>query len=145
MRESVPQLQQAGLTVDVLADMLAQMPAPAGRPMGEMLHRDALAATAAGLLELDASVLDPVLDGTITPAFDPAAPIPVPVLLLTADPSSPDAVTRPADVAQLATVSPHAEIQVMNGASHLIHDELAHRELFREIVTTFVDRISSGR
>jgi hypothetical protein len=46
-------------------------------------------------------------------------------------------------VAELATVTPHAEIQVMNGAGHLIHDEIANRELFRDVVVTFLDRIHS--
>ena len=53
---------------------------------------------AAGMLELDATVLDPVLDGSIVPVFDPDVAIAAPTLLVTADPVSPDAVARPADI-----------------------------------------------
>jgi pimeloyl-ACP methyl ester carboxylesterase len=141
MRESIPRLQAEAVPADVLAQILAQAPSAAGPTFGEMLHSDALAAMAGGMLELDASVLDPVLEGTIRPLFDPTKPIPVPTLVVTADPASPDAVTRPADVRELASASPHAKVRVMAGASHLVHDELANRQNFLDEVVAFLDRL----
>jgi pimeloyl-ACP methyl ester carboxylesterase len=50
-------------------------------------------------------------------------------------------VTRAADVEQLAATTPHAEVRVMNGSGHLVHDELAHRDEFRAAVLDFLDRL----
>jgi esterase len=141
MRESIPRLQASGIPADVLAGVLADAPSAAGRSFGELLHVDALAAMAAGMLELDATVLDPVLDGTMEPAYDPARSLAVPTLVITADPSSPDAVCRTADVDGLVAASPHAEVSVRAGASHLVHDELTHRDWFRSEVRAFLDRL----
>lgn len=141
VRASVPRFQSEGIPPAALAGALARAPSAIGAPFGEFLHADALDAMAAGLLELDASVLDPVLDRTMQPAFEPAAPVPVPVLVLAADPSSPDAVARTADLDQLVATTAHAEVQVMAGASHLMHDELANRDRFLERVLDFLDRL----
>jgi pimeloyl-ACP methyl ester carboxylesterase len=142
MRTSVPRLQADGIAVEVLAAILGRAPSPVGTPFAELLHADALTAMAEGMLQLDASVLDPVLEGVSTPVFDPDLPIDVPTLLITADPSSPDAVARPADAEQLIATSPLAEVLVMRGASHLVHDELAHRDAFRSAVLDFLRRLS---
>jgi pimeloyl-ACP methyl ester carboxylesterase len=138
MRESVPRLQADGIPVTTLTEVLGRAPSAAGRLFGELLHPDALEAMAAGMLELDATVLDPVLDGTMRPAFDPDQPIPVPVLVLAADPSSPDVVARTTDLERIAASSPHARISVVGGASHLVHDELAHRDQFLDETIGFL-------
>lgn len=141
MRASVPQMQATGMPVDKLTEVLSRAPSAAGPPFGELLHADALEAMAAGLLELDATVLDPVLDGAMQPAFDATEPIPVPVLVLAADPSSPDHVAQTADLEQLVATTPGAEVRVVAGASHLVHDELANRDRFLDDVVTFLDRL----
>lgn len=141
LRESVPRLQASGIPADTLADVLAGAPSAVGRTFGELLHPDALAAMAGGMLELDAAVLDPVLDGTMQPAYDAAAPIGVPTLVITADPASPDCVCRTPDVEGLRAASPHAEVSVLPGASHLVHDELGQRDAFRAEVLAFLDRL----
>jgi pimeloyl-ACP methyl ester carboxylesterase len=141
MRDSIPHLQESGMDVATLSEMLAGAPSASGPTFGELLHADALTVMADGMLALDATVLDPVLDGTATPMFEPAKGIAVPTLLITADPASPDAVTRAADVEQLAATTPHAEVRVMNGSGHLVHDELAHRDEFRAAVLDFLDRL----
>ena len=138
MRESVPRLQADGIAPDVLASILAKAPSAVVTPFGEMLHGDALDAMAAGMLELDATVLDPVLDGNIVPVFDPDVAIAAPTLLVTADPVSPDAVARPADIERVLRTSPQVQVRVMPGASHLVHDELAHRDDFVDIVDDFL-------
>ncbi|TVR22433.1 MAG: alpha/beta hydrolase [Ilumatobacter sp.] len=144
MRESIPQFQESGMDVPTLVDLLAAAPSPSGPTFGELLHADALTVMADGMLALDVTVLDPVLDGTAEPAFDPNRRIPVPTLLITADPASPDAVTRPSDVEELAAATPDADVKVMTGAGHLVHDELAHRDAFRDAVIDFLDRLDAA-
>jgi esterase len=143
MRQSVPMLQEQQVAVDVLAGILGMSPSATGTPFAELLHADALTSTATGLLQLDASVLDPVLERTTTVAFDPLAAIPVPGLLLAADPASSDALVRKRDQDRLAEHSPLVEVRVMSGAGHLIHDELANRAGFAAAVQEFLDAAST--
>ena len=138
MRESVPRLQGSGIAPDVLVGILAKAPSPAGPLFGELLHPDALDVMADSMLHLDATVLDGVVAGAMEPAYDPERGIPVPALVVGADPASPDAVVRPADAARLQAVSPHVDVQVVEGASHLLHDELLHRDDFRRLLLTFL-------
>ncbi len=138
MRESVPRLQAQQIPRDVLAGILAKAPSPAGPPFGELLHADALDVMAETMLQLDATVLDGVVGGTTVATYVPAQGIPVPALVVGADPASPDAVVRPADAALLREVTPHVEIQVVSGASHLLHDELLHRDDFRRLLLGFL-------
>jgi pimeloyl-ACP methyl ester carboxylesterase len=138
MRQTVPVMQAQGMSPTELAAMLAGMPGTTGVPMGEALHPDAMEAMASGLLHLDVRVLDPVLDGSMRPAYDPDQPIPVPSLVLAADPASPDAVVRAPQVQRLAANSPHTEVRVMPGASHLIHDELGQRDAYLAALLNFL-------
>lgn len=141
MRDSVPRLQETGIPLDTLIEVIARSPSPVGVPMSQLLHADAIEASAIGLLGLDATVLDPVLDGTGRASLDTGTTIAAPTLLITADPSSPDAVARPEGVEAFRRVCPGVEVQVVAGASHLIHDELAHRTTFADRVTDFLDRL----
>lgn len=137
MRQSVPMMQQMGTSIDDLAAIVAQVPG-AGGPLGDSMHPDAVRAMAVGLLQLDATVLDPVLDASMVIAFDPNATIPVPTLVLAADGASPDAVVRAPDIALLAQHSPHADVRVVAGAGHLIHDSLAHRDTLLQALLGFL-------
>jgi len=127
VRQMVPMLQQSGMMPEALAEALAITPGTDGAPMGAAMHPDAIHAMAVGLLQLDAAVLDPVLDGSMITAFDTEATIPVPGLVLAADGASPDAVVRAPDIERLAAHSPLVEVRIVAGAGHLIHDSLAHR------------------
>ena len=138
MRQTIPMLQEQQIPHDALVEAAGATPSASGAPMREVLQPDAIAGMATSLMQLDATVLDPVLEGRIVKAFDASAPIPVPALVLAADPASPDAVVGAADVEQLAKVSPHVEVRVVPGASHLIHDELANRQVFLDAVLEFL-------
>ena len=85
MRESIPQMQESKIPLDALVDILAAAPDTTGAgTFGEVLHPDGIRTMAAGLLEVDASVLDPVLTGA-TPAFlDPTVPFGVASVIVTA-------------------------------------------------------------
>lgn len=140
MRQSVPMLQASGATPEALAPMLAAGPATSGGTFGDLLHPDALVAMATGLLQMDATVLDPVLDGSMVTAFDPDAAIPVPAIVLAGDPAKPDTIVREPQIVDLATASPQAEVRVVTGAGHLIHDETASRQAVLDAVLEMLGR-----
>ena len=121
-----------------MAQRLAAAPSPTGPLFADLLLPDGLTAMATALLQMDASVLDPVLDGTNQPRFDPERPITVPTLVLAADPVNPDAVVRVHDIETLHRVSPSAEVVVVSGAGHLIHDERADRPVLLAHVQRFL-------
>src|SRR3546814_2243987 len=98
-----------------LADVLRGAPSPAGPLFGDVLHDDAMQAMAEAMLQLDASVLDPVFDGTSVPVFDPDRPLPVPGIVLAGDPASPDTIVREPDLARLAAHSPGLARRVITG------------------------------
>ena len=112
-----------------------------GVTFGELLQPDAISAMAGAMLTLDASVLDPVLSGAIGTFLDPDAPFGVPSLIVCADPSKPDAVADPALARHFVDISPATESVVIDGAGHLIHDELAVRDRFRDTALGFIDRV----
>lgn len=143
MRESIPQLQASGITVEVLAGILAGAPATSGGAFGDTLHADGIEQMAESMLRVDAAVLDPVLRGTIEAFLDPTVAFAVPSLVVCADPAKPDAVADPALAKAFADISPDCEVFVVQGAGHLIHDELASREVFRGAVIDFLDRQTS--
>ena len=139
MRQSIPMMQEQKVPEDVLAGILANAPSATGPTFGTLVHPDGLSSMAAGMLHVDATVLDPVLSGQpLDPFYDPNAPLGRPALLITADPTAPDAVARAEDGARFAEVNPGATVTVMTGAGHLIHDELASRDRFLAAVTEFL-------
>ncbi len=141
MRQSVPMLQASGATPEALAPMLAAGPATSGGTFGELLHADALTAMATGMLQMDAAVLDPVLDGSMVTAFDPRRDDPRPAIVLAGDPEKPDTIVRAAQIADLAAASPDADVRVVSGAGHLIHDEAAHRQVVLDAVLEMLGRV----
>ena len=141
LRDSVPQMQAAGLSATDLVGVVQGAPSPSGLPFGEVNHDDALLAMAEALLELDAAVLDPVFDGTAAPVFDPDRPHPVPGIVLAGDPASPDTIVREPDLARLAAHSPEIERRVLTGVGHLIHDSRAHRQSVLDAVVDLLARV----
>ena len=135
MRETVPQLQASGIDAATLAGVLAQAPSPSGGAMGEVLHADAVQAMAVALLQLDATVLDPLFSGVLgTWVYDVDRPITQRGVLVAADPSSPDCVCRPDDIARAQAAGLPLEVRVPTGAGHLVHDSLAHRDAMAQAV-----------
>ncbi len=142
MREAIPQMQAAGMSLEDVTAVVGASPGTGGGVLGELLHGDGVSTMAASMLAVDASVLDRVLDSSLTVVFDADQPLPVPAAVVAADPGSPDAVTRPADLAQLAVASPHATTHTLPGANHLIHDTIGQREPFWSIVSEFLDSLN---
>ena len=141
MRESIPRLQESGVSATDLANILRGAPSPSGQIFGEAVHDDALEAMAEAMLQLDATVLDPVFDGSSTPVFDPRRELPVPGIVVAGDSASPDTIVRSPDIALLAEHSPKIECRVVAGAGHLIHDSKQHRDAVLDAVRDLLARI----
>ncbi len=142
MRRSIPRLQESGTTVAVLAGLLATAPDTTGTStFGEALTPDGLESMAEAMLTVDATVLDPVLDGTATDAVSPTLPFGVPALLVAGDPDQPDTIARPRTIAHHASLSPDLEVVVVPGAGHLIHDGKASRSAFEDALRGFLARV----
>ena len=94
-------------------------------------------------MSVDASVLDPVLEGRLAEigAFDPDQPIPVPVVAVAADPAKPDHVLTPDDLDRLVATSSDVRAVTLAGSNHLIHDTGDQREAFWSIVASFLDSL----
>jgi len=131
MRQTIPMLQESGVTVDALVGILNESPGMDGKPFKESMHPDAIIAMASGMLRLEASVLDPVLNGTMDAAYNPHATIPVPGIVLAGDEADPSTIVRGSEKALLAEHSPQIDVRVVAGAGHLIHDSLEYREVMR--------------
>jgi pimeloyl-ACP methyl ester carboxylesterase len=131
MRQTIPMLQESGMTAEAVAGMLNESPGMDGKPFKESMHPDAIHAMATGMLRLDASVLDPVLSGTFEAVYNPHATIPVPGIVLAGDEADPSTIVRGSEKALLAEHSPHIDVRVVSGAGHLIHDSLEYREVMR--------------
>lgn len=141
MRESIPRLQESGMSAADLANILRGAPSPSGPLFGEMAYDDAIDAMAEAMLQLDATVLDPVFDGTNTPVFDPHRELPVPGIVVAGDETKPDTIVRGEDIARLTKHSPDVEVRVATGAGHLIHDSRLHRQTVLDAVRDLVARL----
>lgn len=141
MRESVPRLQESGISAPDLAGVLRGAPSPSGPPFGDVAYDDAVEAMAEGMLLLDAAVLDPVLDGTHTPVFDADRELPVPGIVLAGDPASPDTITREPELTLLTQHSPKIEQRIVSGAGHMIHDSKQHRQAVLDAIRDVVARV----
>ncbi|HET6873838.1 MAG TPA: alpha/beta hydrolase [Acidimicrobiales bacterium] len=141
MRESIPRLQESGMSAADLASILRSAPSPSGPPFGDLAHEDALEAMAEAMLQLDASVLDPVFDGSHEPVFDPHRELPVPGVVVAGDPAFPDTIVRGPELALLAEHSPKIEARVAAGAGHMIHDSRQHRQTVLDATFDLLARV----
>ena len=140
LREAIPEAQRAELTVGALVEVIGATPHTSGHgTFADVLLPDGVESMASSLLEVDATVLDPVLAGMAGHFVDPALPFGVPTLLMAADPAQPDAVASPAAAGHYASISPAVDVVVVHGAGHVIHNERAGREPFRAALLEFLD------
>ena len=138
LRQSIPAVQEAGLSVDDLALRMAQVPTPFGVTAGERYHADAMQAWAHAHLRLDVTVLDPILANESAPddpdQFDIDAGLHVPTVVLAADLPSGNRVTTVEDEQRLLASSPALRWIRPAGAGHSLHDEFGHRDTCRSTV-----------
>ena len=141
MRQSIPPMQESGMTVQALMALMNIAPTPSGRPFAEEIFPDGIRTMSQGMLAVDATVLDPVLSGSFSPVYDPHRRLEMPITVVAADPAFPDAVTRPDDLAQISASTPHARTHTMEGSGHLIHDTKSARESYQRLVIEFLDSL----
>jgi hypothetical protein len=137
MRESVIAWQAEGMDEARAAALLASSPyrGDPSRRTDEVVAPDASAARAFAFLHLDPAVLDAIIDGSALAGTDTEAPVPVPALILAAGVMPAFGVEHEQ---RLATTHPAVEVRRVAGAAHVIHDELAHRDLY---LRTLVERL----
>lgn len=142
LRESIPQVQAAGMTPEQLGPVFAAGPYAGGGTLGDFLLDDGVLTMATGMTKVDATVLDVVLSGEMSPVHDPTKPIDRPIVAVAADPAKPDAVTSPADLARLTEQCADVTTHTLPGANHLIHDTDDQREPFWSIVDDFLTNLA---
>jgi pimeloyl-ACP methyl ester carboxylesterase len=109
--------------------MLRSAPAMNGRgTMAEVLGPDGTRAHARAWASVDPEVFTPAIDGHALEGADPDAALKCPAWVLRADPALGAAFTGEDEAAFLAT-NPGATVEVVEGASHAIHDEQPERVL----------------
>jgi len=133
MRESAQRWQDDGLSAEhITAELSAQL-LPDGRRMAQFQTPEALAARGYALSHLDLEVLDRVIDGSLLASADTVSPVAAPAFILAADDAL-GAAFPSGHEARLRETHPHIEVLRLAGATHTIHDELAHRgEYFQQL------------
>src|SRR5207249_1804413 len=139
MREALREMQARGAAVEEYEALVRAAPAMNGRgTMADVLGEDGARAQAAGMARMDPEVLTPAIDGTGLVGASPETPLGCPTLLLRADPSLGAAFSAEDEVLFLET-NPEATVSVVDGASHLIHDEQPDR--FNAEVVAFLAKL----
>jgi pimeloyl-ACP methyl ester carboxylesterase len=82
---------------------------------------DSLEARAIGISRWDPTTMEAAVAGVVWRGFDPTAPLACPVTVLRADPAC-DAVFGEDDAVRFRAGNPQAEILLIEGAAHRIHD-----------------------
>jgi pimeloyl-ACP methyl ester carboxylesterase len=107
---AIRELQRRHAEVAEFADLLRATTPP-----------EALDARVLGISRWDPATMEAAIAGVVWRAFDPAAPLACPVTVLCADPAA-GAVFVAADAVRFRSGNPQAEIVVIEGATHSIHD-----------------------
>jgi pimeloyl-ACP methyl ester carboxylesterase len=103
----------------------------------DVMHADAILARAEAHLRMDPAVLTGALDRSTLGPTDTDAPVEVPAFLLAADDAKAAFPIRHEQ--RMAASHPDVEVVRLEGASHGIHDELAHRDAYLEHLARFLD------
>jgi len=137
MRDMVVRWQADGMDIARAAALLAASPyrADPSRRTSDVVAPDASAARASAMLHLDPAVLDAVIDGSALAGTDTDAPVTVPALILAAGIVPAFAVEHQQ---RLGRTHPQVDVRRVDGAAHVIHDEIAHRD---EYLRTLVERL----
>ena len=119
--------------------LLRTSPSPNGAgTFADVLGEDGMRARARGLASLDPDVFLTAVDGTGLVGATPDAKLACPVRVLRADSTFGPAFAAE-DEARFRSTNPHADVTVIHGASHFIHDEQPQRFLLE--VHGFIDAL----
>jgi pimeloyl-ACP methyl ester carboxylesterase len=84
------------------------------------------------LRQRDPSTMQAAIDGVVWRTFNPVATFTCPVTILQADPEF-GGVFKPADGPRVVATNPHADIVLMKGAAHGIHNQPTLPDYLREL------------
>ncbi len=139
LRQVTLDMQARHAGVDDYEALLRVVPSPNGAgSFADVLGPHGTRARAQSLATIDPEVFAPVADGSGLDGVQPDATLACPVRVLRADPSLGAAFTD-ADEARFRISNPHAHIEVVQGASHFVHDEQPER--FLAEVHAFLDSL----
>jgi pimeloyl-ACP methyl ester carboxylesterase len=129
MQTSYRRMREEGATLDDYVALVRAAPAlNGGGTIAEVIGEEAAALMAEALCRLDPEIFTGAVDGTGLAAARPERPVACPATVLRADPGLGPAFTVEHERRFLAT-NPHATVVLVEGASHLIHDEQPGRFL----------------
>jgi pimeloyl-ACP methyl ester carboxylesterase len=139
MRQILGDMQTRQAPLDEYEAMMRAAPSMGGHgTMADVFGEAGTRAQARAMAGLDPQIFTPALDGTALAGADPEVALGCPTLVIRADPALGAAFTADDEKAFIAT-NPGASVVVVEGASHLIHDEQPDR-FFAE-VKAFLDAL----
>jgi len=123
LHQLVGDMQSRHAPIDEYETLLRSAPSPNGAgSFADVLGEDGTRARARGLASLDPDVFLAAVDGSGLAGTTPDAALACPVRVLRADPTLGPAFTAEHE-ARFRTKNPNADVVVIHGASHFIHDE----------------------
>ena len=138
VREAVSAIQAQNSSEDEIVLQLSNMPTPDGSTLSKVTTEDTLRAIACGMLRLDPTVIDAILNCSTLAPVDLSTPVRIPALILAADPGL-GAALRAEDIRRLADSHPNVPVVTVNGCGHMIHGSRQHRGLYLEHLNQFLD------
>lgn len=139
LHQLVCDMQARHAPIEEYEAALCSGPSPNGAgSFADVLGEDGTWARARGLASVDPEVFLAAVDGSGLAGARPDAALACPVRILRADPDL-DAAFTAEDEARFRSTNGHAEVAVIHGASHFIHDE--QRERFLLELHGFLDAI----
>ena len=141
LRQILGDLQQRGAPVEDCEAMLHATPAMNGKgTLADVMGPEGSRAHALAWMQVDPEVFTPAIDGRAITGGNPDATLQCPTLVLRADPKLGAAFTTE-DAERFARSNPAAVIKVVDGASHIIHDEQPDR--FRTELGDLLDTVQT--
>src|SRR3954447_3899365 len=138
VRAAVAAIQAQNSSEGEIVLQLSNMPTPDGSTLGKVAAEDTLRAMALGMLRLDPTVIDAILNCSTLAPVDLSAPVRIPALILAADPGL-GAALRAEDIGRLADSHPNVPVITVNGSGHMIHGSRQHRGLYLEHLNEFLE------
>lgn len=140
VRAVTSEMRSRNAALEEYEAMIRSAPALNGRggTLADVLGAEGTRAQAHAMANFDPEVFTPAIDGVLLASLQPEAPLTPPTILLRADPALGAAFTAEDEVRFLAA-NPDATVIVVEGASHMIHDE--QPELFVAELTSVLKSI----
>jgi len=138
VRAAVSAIQAQNSSEDEIVRQLSNMPTPDGSTLSKVTAEDTVRAMAFGMLRLDPTVIDAILNCSTLAPVDLSSPVRTPALILAADPGL-GAALRAEDIRRLADSHPNVPVVTVNGCGHMIHGSRQHRGLYLEHLNEFLE------